>query len=140
MQGNLAGAAGTQNLQAAQQIGTLSNQDFARLLQSGQAMGALGQQTQQMGLQNIAALEAAGAGQQQQQQRSLDTAYQDFLNQREYDRNNIGFLNAAVRGLTVPTSTTTASNGPASVYQPSPLSQFGSALATGYGLNKMFGK
>jgi hypothetical protein len=139
MQGNLAGAAGTQNLQAAQQLGTLSNQDFARMLQSGQSMGALGQQTQQMGLQNIGALEAAGAGQQQQTQRSLDQAYQDFMNQREYDRNNIAFLNAAVRGMTVPTSTTTTSTGPASVYQPSPLSQFGSALASGYGLSKMFG-
>lgn len=140
MQGNLAGAAGTQNLQAAQQMGTLSGQDFARQLQAGQAMGALGQQTQQMGLQNITALEAAGAGQQQQDQRSLDQAYSDFLNQREYDRNNIAFLNASVRGLTVPTSTTSVSNGPASVYQPSPLSQFGSALATGYGLSKTFGK
>jgi hypothetical protein len=139
MQGTLAGAAGTQNLQAAQQIGTLSGQDFARQLQAGQAMGALGQQTQQMGLQNVTALDAAGAGQQQQEQRSLDTAYQDFLNQREYDRNNIAFLNASVRGLQVPTSTTSASTGPASVYQPSPLSQFGSALATGYGLKKTFG-
>jgi len=137
MQGNLAGAAGTQNLQAAQQMGTMSNQDFARMLQSGQGMGALGQQTQQMGLQNIAAMEAAGAGQQQQTQRSLDQAYQDFLNQREYDRSNIGFLNAAVRGMQVPTSTTTQSTGPASVYQPSPLSQFGSALSTGYGLNQL---
>jgi hypothetical protein len=140
MQGNLAGAAGTQNLQAAQQMGALSNQDFTRMLQAGQAMGSLGQQTQQMGMQNIAALEAAGAGQQQQTQRSYDQAYQDFLNQREYDRNNIAFLNASVRGLTVPTSTSTASTGPASVYQPSPLSQFGSALASGYGLSKVFGK
>jgi hypothetical protein len=140
MQGNLAGAAGTQQLQAAQQMGTLSGQDFARQLQSGQAMGALGQQTQQMGMQNIGALEAAGAGQQQQTQRSLDQAYQDFMNQREYDRNNIAFLNASVRGMTVPTSTTSTSTGPASVYQPSPLSQFGSALASGYGLSKMFGK
>jgi hypothetical protein len=138
MQGNLAGAAGTQNLQAAQQMGTLSNQDFARMLQSGQEMGALGQQTQQMGMQNISALEAAGAGQQQQTQRSLDQAYQDFLNQREYDRNNIAFLNASVRGLQVPTSTTSTSNGPASVYQPSPLSQLGSTLASGYGLSKLF--
>lgn len=138
MQGNLAGAAGTQNLQAAQQMGTMSNQDFARMLQSGQGMGALGQQTQQMGLQNIAGLEAAGAGQQQQTQRSLDQAYQDFLSQREYDRGNIGFLNAAVRGMQVPTSTTTQSTGPSSVYQPSPLSQFGSALSAGYGLNQLF--
>ena len=140
MQGTLAGAAGTQNLQAAQQMGTLSGQDLSRQLQSGQAMGALGQQTQQMGMQNISGLEAAGATQQQQEQRSLDTAYQDFLNQREYDRNNIAFLNASVRGLQVPTSTTTASTGPASVYQPSPLSQLGSALASGYGLSKMFAK
>ena len=139
MYGNLAGAAGTQNLQAAQQMGTLSNQDFARMLQSGQAMGALGQQTQQMGMQNVSALEAAGAGQQQQQQRSLDQAYQDFLNQREYDRNNIAFLNASVRGLQVPTSTTSNSTGPASVYQPSPLSQLGSTLASGYGLTKLLG-
>ena len=139
MQGNLAGAAGTQQLQAAQQMGTLSNQDFARQLQSGQAMGALGQQTQQMGLQNVGALEAAGAGQQQQSQRSLDQAYQDFLNQRDYDRGNIGFLNAAVRGMQVPTSTSTESTGPASVYQPSPLSQFGSALSAGYGLKKLIG-
>ena len=137
--GSLAGQAGTQNLQAAQQLGTLSNQDFARQLQAGQAMGALGQQTQQMGIQNIGALEAAGAGQQQQTQRSLDQAYQDFLNQREYDRNNIAFLNAAVRGMTVPTSTSTTSTGPSSVYQPSPLAQFGSALSTGYGLKKIFG-
>jgi hypothetical protein len=138
MQGNLAGAAGTQQLQAAQQMGTLSNQDFMRMLQSGQAMGALGQQTQQMGLQNIGALEAAGAGRQQQVQRSYDQAYQDFLNQRDYDRNNIAFLNAAVRGMNIPTSTSTESTGPASVYQPSPLSQFGSALATGYGYSKLF--
>jgi hypothetical protein len=137
--GSLAGQAGTQNLQAAQQLGTLSNQDFARQLQSGQAMGALGQQTQQMGMQNIGALEAAGAGQQQQSQRSLDQAYQDFLNQREYDRNNIAFLNASIRGMTVPTSTSTTSTGPASVYQPSPLAQFGSALSAGYGVKKLFG-
>jgi hypothetical protein len=139
MQGQLAGQAGTQNLQAAQQVGALSNQDFTRMLQSGQALGALGQQTQQMGMQNIAGLEAAGATQQQQAQRSLDQAYQDFLNQRDYGRGNTAYLNAAIRGLQVPTSTTTESSGPASVYQPSPLAQFGQIAATGYGLNKLFG-
>jgi len=102
-------------------------------------MGALGQQTQQMGLQTIAALDAAGDLYQQQDQRSLDQAYQDFLNQRDYGRGNIAFLNAAVRGLNVPTSTTSESTGPASVYQPSPLAQFGQMYATGYGLNKLYG-
>jgi len=42
--------------------------------------------------------------------------------------------------LQVPTSTTTESSGPASVYQPSPLAQFGQIAATGYGLNKLFGR
>jgi hypothetical protein len=69
----------------------------------------------------------------------LDQAYQDFLNQRDYGRGNTAYLNAAIRGLQVPTSTTTESNGPASVYQPSPLAQFGQTVATGYGLSKMFG-
>jgi hypothetical protein len=139
MQGTLAGQAGAQQLQAAQQLGTLSNQDFARMLQSGQAIGALGQQAQQMGMQNVSALEAAGSTQQQQAQRSLDQAYQDFLNQRDYGRANTAYLNAAVRGLTIPTSTDTQSNGPASVYQASPLAQLGSTLASGYGLSKLFG-
>lgn len=136
--GQLAGQAGTQALQAGQQVGALSGQDLTRQLQTAQQLGALGQAQQQLGLQNIGALEAAGATQQQQAQRSLDQAYADFLNQREYDRNNIAFLNAAIRGLEIPTSTSTTSTGPASVYQPSPLSQLAQGAATIYGFNKLF--
>jgi hypothetical protein len=69
----------------------------------------------------------------------LDQAYADFLGQREYDRNNIAFLNAAIRGLEIPTSTSTTSTGPASVYQPSPLSQLAQGAASIYGFNKLFG-
>lgn len=136
--GQLAGQAGTQALQAGQQVGALSGQDLTRQLQTAQQLGALGQAQQQLGLQNIGALEAAGATQQQQAQRSLDQAYADFLTQREYDRNNIAFLNAAIRGLEIPTSTSTTSTGPASVYQPSPLSQLAQGAATIYGFNKLF--
>jgi len=139
MTGQLAGQTGTQNLQAGQQIGALAGQDYTRQLQAAQQFGALGQQQQQLGLQNIGALEAAGATQQQQRQRSLDQAYADFLGQREYDRNNVAFLNAAIRGLEIPTSTSTSSTGPASVYQPSPLSQLAQGAASIYGFNKLFG-
>ena len=139
MTGQLAGQAGTQAMQAGQQIGALSGQDFTRQLQAAQQLGALGTTQQQLGLQNIGALEAAGAMQQQQAQRSLDQAYADFLGQREYDRNNIAFLNAAIRGLEIPTSTSTTSTGPASVYQPSPLSQLAQGAATIYGFNRLFG-
>lgn len=140
MTGQLAGQTGTQNLQAGQQIGALAGQDLTRQLQAAQQFGALGAQQQQLGLQNIGALEAAGATQQQQAQRSLDQAYADFLSQREYDRNNTAFLNAAIRGLEIPTSTSTSSTGPASVYQPSPLSQLAQGAASIYGFNKLFGK
>jgi hypothetical protein len=138
MTGQLAGQAGTQALQVGQQTGTLAGQDLTRQLQGAQQLGALGQQQAQLGLQNIGALEGAGAAQQQQAQRSLDQAYADFLGQREYDRNNIAFLNAAIRGLEIPTSTSTSSTGPASVYQPSPLSQLAQGAASIYGFNKLF--
>ena len=139
MTGQLAGQAGTQALQVGQQTGTLAGQDLTRQLQGAQQLGALGQAQAQLGLQNIGALEGAGAMRQQQAQRSLDQAYADFLGQREYDRNNIAFLNAAIRGLEIPTSTSTTSTGPASVYQPSPLSQLAQGAASIYGMNKLFG-
>jgi hypothetical protein len=137
LQGSLAGQTGAQAVQIGQQTGALAGQDLTRQLQTGQQLGALAQAQQGMGLQNIGALEAAGAMQQQQQQRSLDQAYADFLGQKEYDRQNIAFLNAAIRGLEVPTSVATQSTGPASVYQPSPLSQLAQAGATALGIKKL---
>ena len=91
---------------------------------------------QAMGLQNIGALEAAGSAQQQQSQRNLDQAYADFLAQREYDRNNIAFLNQAIRGLQAPTTTTTIGSQPVSNFQPSPLAQVGGTVAGGAALLK----
>lgn len=137
--GQLSGTTAQQLANLGQQSGALAGQDYTRQLQAAQQLGTLGQLQQSMGLQNIGALEAAGAMQQQQGQRSLDQAYADFLAQREYDRNNIAFLNAAIRGLEIPTSTSTQSTGPASVYQPSPLSQLAQGAASIYGFKKLFG-
>lgn len=94
---------------------------------------------QQLGVSNIGALEAAGQAQQQQTQRSLDLAYQDFLEQRGWDKDQIAFLNNAIRGLQIPTTQSTQAYGPTSVYQPSPLSQMAQGAATAYGLTKLFG-
>jgi len=136
--GNMAGATAQQLANLGQQAGTFAGQDYTRQLQAAQQLGTLGQMQQAMGLQNIGALEAAGQMQQQQQQRNLDQAYADFLSQRDYDRNNIAFLNAAIRGLEIPTSTSTTSTGPGSVYQPSPLSQLAQGAATYYGFKNRF--
>lgn len=137
--GALTGQAGTLAAQIGQQYGALSQQDLARQLQSAQTLGGLGQMQQQLGVSNIGALEAAGQAQQQQTQRSLDLAYQDFLEQRGWDKDQIAFLNNAIRGLQIPTTQSTQAYGPTSVYQPSPLSQMAQGAATAYGLTKLFG-
>jgi len=122
-----------------QQVGALTQQDLLRQLQAGTQMGALAGEEQQAALQRIGALEAAGASRQQDKQRNLDLAYQDFLEQRGYDRENIAFLNAAIRGLAVPTQVTREGTGPASVYQPSPLSQLAAGFGAYSGLRKVLG-
>jgi hypothetical protein len=120
--------------QLAQTAGALSQADLQRQLALGQQYSALGQQAQGLSLTEAAALQGIGETQQQQQQRNLDLAYQDFLTAREYPRQNIAFLNAAVRGLNIPTQTSTTYTGPAQTYQPSVLSQLAQAFATYKGL------
>lgn len=132
-------AAAQQLGQVGQQYGALTQQDLARQLQAGAQYGALAGEEQQAALQRIGALEAAGAAKQQDVQRNLDLAYQDFLQQQEYDRQNIAFLNAAVRGLEIPTQITKEGTGPASVYQPSPLSQLAAGFGAYSGLKKVLG-
>lgn len=120
--------------------GNLASADLARLLSAGQNIGALGQTIQNMGQRDAAALEAVGVTQQQQEQKNLDTAYKDFLDQREYPRNNIRFLNEAIRGMSPPsTQTNTASTGPGNNFQPSPLAQVAGIGSSMYVLNQLFG-
>jgi hypothetical protein len=140
----LAGTDIGRQLAASQQLaalgttaGGLTQQDLARSLQAGAGLGQLTQDQQTAALQRFGAIEAAGSAQQQQAQRNLDIAYSDFLGEQEYDRQNIAFLNAALRGLAIPTQTTAERTGPASVYQPSPLSQVASAIGSIAGLRRL---
>jgi hypothetical protein len=127
----------TRFAQMGQVAGTLSSQDLTRALTAGEQYGRLGALSQSLGLGEAAALETAGTTQQAQNQKNLDLAYQDFLNQRDYDRNQIAFMNAAIRGLQIPTETLSESYGPASAYQPSPLAQIAQGAATVYGLSNL---
>jgi hypothetical protein len=123
--------------QMGQVSGTLSQGDLNRRLAAGEQFGKLGALSQTLGLNEIAALESAGATQQALNQQNLDVAYQDFARQRDYPRDMISFLNAAVRGLEIPTTTYREEYGPAAAYQPSPLSQIAQGAATAYGLYNM---
>lgn len=138
--GQLGTAGQTAQLQAGQQMGQLGQLfgalglDTSKLgLQQAQQLGALGESLQGLNLRDAAALEAIGGQEQQLAQRNLDLAYQDFVNQRDYPRQQVDWLSQIIRGLpatAVPTSGTTTSTGPSSVYQPSPLAQI-AALASG---------
>lgn len=138
--GNLFNTDRARQLAVGQTTGQLAGQQQGAMLQAGQQLGALGQTQQQLGLQGAAALDTIGQEQQSQNQKNLDTAYQDFLKQTNYPRETIDWMSSVIRGLPAPQSTTTTSTGPANVYQPSPLSQIGS-YATGIaGLADLFKK
>lgn len=137
-QGNLAQLAQTGALQQGAQMGQigatqgqLANLYAQNQLSTGQNMGSLGDLIQSMGLKDSAALEGVGAEQQALGQRSLDTAYQDFTNQKNFPKSQVDWLSTVIRGMQVPTSTTTSNTAPATSSQPSPLAQLatlGSAL------------
>jgi hypothetical protein len=124
--------------QLAATAGNQAQQEGALALQAGTLQGNLGEATQAAGLKDVAALDASGSEQQQQGQRNLDTAYGDFQAQRDFPKTQVDWLSSVIRGLPAPTSTSTTSTGPASVYQPSALSQIGSILTAGKGISDIF--
>jgi hypothetical protein len=126
----------TRLAQMGQAAGNLQGADQARLLDLAKQQETLGGLQQQAGLTEAAALEGVGGQKQALAQKSMDTAYQDFMNQQNDPYNRIAFMNAAVRGLDLPSRTTTESTGPAAAYQPSVLSQLASAGMTVAGLKK----
>ena len=126
----------TRQGQLGQITGAISQADLTRQLQLGQQYGALGALSQSLGLNEAAALEAVGLTQQNQNQRNLDLLYKNFTDQRDYPRENIAFLNAAIRGLAIPTSSSSTSVGPASVVGPSGLAQLAQVGSLLYGSTK----
>jgi hypothetical protein len=123
--------------QLGQLTGAISTQDLSRQLQAGEQLARQGALQQSLGLTGLGAIEGVGQQMQNQQQRSLDLAYQDFLGQRDYDREQIAFLNNAIRGLQIPTRSYTETVGPADTYVPGALSQAAQLGATVYGLGKL---
>jgi hypothetical protein len=99
------------------------------------AAGQLGQLGQQQFGQQAATAEAqakAGAQMTARDQMALDQAYQDFLNQRGYQQQQLSFMSDILRGG--PLSQTSYQ-----MYQapPSALAQLGGIGLTGYGLSQM---
>jgi len=140
-QGLQAAGLGAQYGLAGQQLGEQSRQYGAGLglqgLQTGlQAAGQLGQlgqaqYGQQMGINQLQ--NQYGTQQQQQNQRPLDQAYQDFLNQQNYPYKQLGFMSDMVRGLPL------GQQGTAQMYQapPSMMQNVAAAGLGAYGLKQL---
>ena len=114
-----------QGFQNAQQMfGT----DQARALQAGSQAGQLGALQSQLGYQDAQALQGIGAQQQALDQQSLDTAYGDYLEQREYPYRQTNFALGALRGTPYETRTESTGTGTSTQLAPSILGQVGGAL------------
>ena len=105
-----------QGLQAASTLGQLGQTGF------GQRMGILGEQ------------QKVGAVQQAQGQQALDTAYQDFLKQKNYPYQQLAYMSDMLRGLPLSQSAQQVYTAP-----PNVASQLGGLGMAGLGIYGMSG-
>lgn len=131
--GELYGADAGRNLQGAGIAGELG-------VQGSRQLGALGEMASRMGYGDAAAMEAVGRSQRGMDQRSLDLAYRDFLQQRDYPRETIDWMSSVIRGLPYDRQRQTQQYGPIPGldYGASEASQLGSLFATGAGIWDQF--
>lgn len=128
-QGSLAGLAGNQ---ATADAGT-------RLNAAGQ-MGTLAQLQKQLNLTDVGALQQVGGMQQAQNQGSLDLAHQDFVDQRDYPKSQLAFMQSMIQGLPYNKNVSSTDVGPANAVGPSTVQQVGSAATGIAGLIGALGK
>lgn len=123
IQGAQAGMQGAQvGLQGAQQYG-----------QAGAQLADIGVRQQATDLSRFQAQAAAGAEQRALQQQRLDMGYADFLRQRDYPMEQLGYYSNLLRGLPVGLGSTATTYAP----PPNATSQL-MGLGTGaYALNKL---
>ena len=67
--------------------------------QAGRGLAALGPAEQRAEFERISALERVGGVRQAQGQRAMDMQYQDFLRQRDYPKEQMGWYSGILRGL-----------------------------------------
>ena len=127
----------------AQQMGEQSRQFGASLglqgLQQGlagaQTLGGLGAAQQESQLRRLQAQGAVGAEQRGYQQQLLDQAYADFLRQRDYPMEQLGYFSNLMRGIPVGLSSTQTTYAA----PPSAASQLTGAGLSALGLSRLMG-
>jgi hypothetical protein len=128
MQGNQQAALEAQRLgEQSRQFG--SSQGLAGLAQAGQmaqTLGNLGQYQQQADIQRLNMMQQAAGLPQALEQQRLDQFYADFLRQRDYPQETLGFYSNVIRGLPAGSQTTSLTYG-------APPSISSQVLGTGLG-------
>lgn len=119
-----------------QTLGGFGMQALQQAGSSAQLLGQLGTGQQQADIQRLQAQQQTAAQPQALEQQKLDLAYQDFLRQRDYPLEQLGFYSNILRGLPVQMGSTQLT------YQqpPSLASQIGGLGIAGLGLYNAFGK
>jgi hypothetical protein len=126
--------------QTAGNMTTMAADDYRDL---SSLFGNIGGQYQSRALTDAAALDAVGTQGQNMGQRNLDLAYSDFLEQRDYPKQQTRFMNEMLRGLPNQGGTQSTTNtGPlaGATYQPSGLNQIVGGLSLMNSLGGLFKK
>lgn len=98
-------------------------------LQAGQAYGSLAGTEQTLGLQRAQAIQGIGQQEQALKQQELETAYTDFMNQRDFPRQQLQFYSSILRGVPV-----SATSNVSTYTNPNPLNQAMGLGISGLGL------
>jgi hypothetical protein len=120
----------------AQQFGTTTGlQGLQQAGQAGATLGQLGGQRQQADISRLQAQETVAAQQRALQQQQLDQQYADFLRQRDYPMEQLGYFSNLMRGVPVGLGSTTTTYA----QPPSIASQVGGLGLAGLGLYRLAG-
>jgi hypothetical protein len=93
----------------AESKGQLTQQDAANLQNLASKYSMLGETAQGLGLRGAEAVTDVGTKERLMQQKNLDLAYQDFISQRDYPKEQIKFLSDVLQGVRLPQTTVTQS-------------------------------
>jgi hypothetical protein len=104
---NMAQQVATSQEAANQFAATYGQQGVQLSMQVAQAQEQLGNTQQAVEIARLNLQKATGAEEQALAQRELDRAEQDFINARDYNRNQLAFYNAMLRGIPVQSTSQT---------------------------------
>ncbi len=124
------------NQEAANQFAATYGQQALQIAQSAaDAQVQTAQAERNLEMQKINLQNTIGAQERAIEQQRLDQAYQDFVNARDYERQQIAFYNAAMRGIPIPVQQETIA------YQPTAGigTQLAGAGLAGLGLSNVLG-